>query len=141
MTLLEQAIAFRRLIVKAASTQTDKDALESVDLYDTWESKLPKEGQQQGEEVVIGERLRHAGKLWKTLQKHKVQADWEPGKVPAVFTEVSDDEWPEIPENIPAENPWMKGQKGTWKGAHKICQMDNCVWNPDQYPAAWEDAE
>lgn len=134
----EQALAFRRKIEKAASTQTDEDALESIDLYPKWEDKLPKSGQQRGEEVKAGERLQDRGKLWRVLQTHYAQADWRPETVPALFAEVSPDEWPEIPENIPAESPWMSGQKGTWKGQHYICVMDNCVWNPSQLPSAWE---
>lgn len=132
-----EALAFRRKIEKAASTQTDEDALESIDLYPKWEDRLPKPGQQQGEKVKAGERLQDRGKLWKALQTHYAQADWRPGSVLALFTEVSLDEWPEIPEVITAENPWMAGMKGTWKGQHYICNMDNCVWNPDQLPSAW----
>lgn len=59
------------------------------------------------------------------------------GAIPALWKEVSIDEWPEIPENIPSTAPWMKGDKGTWKGEHYICDMDNCVWNPDVLPSAW----
>ena len=134
----EQALAFRRKIEKAASTQTDEDALESIDLYPKWEDRLPKSGQQQGEKVEAGERLQDGGKLWKALRTHYAQADWRPGSVPALFAEVSLDEWPEIPEVITAENPWMAGMKGTWKGQHYICVLDNTVWNPDVYPAAWQ---
>ena len=133
-----EALAFRRKIEKAASTQTDEDALESIDLYPKWEDKLPKPGQLQGEKVEAGKRLQDRGKLWKVLQTHYVQADRRPGSVPALFAEVSVDEWPEIPEVITAENPWMAGMKGTWKGQHYICVLDNTVWNPDVYPAAWQ---
>lgn len=125
----EQALAFRRKIEKAASTQTDEDALESIDLYPKWAAGLP---------VIVGERYQYNGKLYKVLQAHTTQADWTPDVVPALFAEVSLDEWPEIPENIPSTAPWMAGDKGTWKGQHYICVMDNCVWNPDVAPQFWD---
>lgn len=109
----------------------DEKAVEVPALFSTWASKL-------GQEVVAGERLWYDGKLYKVLQPHTPQTDWTPDKTPALYAEVSIEEWPEIPENIPSTAPWMKGDKGTWKEQHYICQMDNCVWNPDQYPAAWK---
>ena len=127
---LEQAYAYRRKIEAAAALQDDEAALESIDLYPKWEAGIA---------VTAGERYRFNGKLYRVVQSHTTQADWTPDVVPALFTVVSLEEWPEIPEVITAESPWMKGDKGTWKGKHYICQMDNCVWNPDTYPAAWSE--
>lgn len=126
---LKEARAWRKKIETAASTQTDEVALESIDLYPPWK---------EGSSVGVGERYRYWGQLYKVVQAHTTQADWTPDKTPALFAKVSVEEWPEIPVNIPAENPFMKGDKGTWKGQHYICAIDNCVWNPDQYPAGWE---
>ena len=123
-----EAIAYRKSIEQAASMQSDEQALENISLYPVWIEGIP---------VVKDDRYRYGDKLYKCVQSHTTQSDWTPEKTPALWTEVSVDEWPEIPENIPAENPWMKGQKGTWKGEHYICQIDNCVWNPEQYAQAW----
>jgi hypothetical protein len=128
---LEQAYEWRRKIEAAAALQDDEAALESIDLFPKWEAGIT---------VTAGERYRWNGKLYRVGQPHTTQADWTPDVVPALFTVVSLEEWPEIPEVITAESPWMKGDKGTWKGKHYICQMDNCVWNPDTYPAAWSEA-
>lgn len=124
----EEAYRYRRSIEQAAALQSDEQALENIYLYPKWEA---------GIDVLRDERYRYGDTLYKCLQAHKTQDDWTPDVVPALWTKVSLEEWPEIPENIPAENPWMKGDKGTWKGEHYICQIDNCVWNPDAYPAAW----
>ena len=123
-----EAHEWRRKIEAAAETQTDEAALESIDLFPHWKA---------GISVAVGERYQYNGKLYRVVQAHTTQADWTPDVVPALFTEVSVEAWPEIPENITAENPFMKGDKGTWKGQHYICQIDYCVWNPDQYPPAW----
>lgn len=126
----EMMEAVKKMFATQTEELTDEDALAVAALFDTWYSKI-------GSEVAAGKRLWFNEKLYKVLQPHTVQADWTPDITPALYVEVSVIEWPEIPENIPAEAPWMSGDKGTWKEQHYICQMDNCVWNPDQYPAAW----
>ena len=128
----EEALAYRHTIENAAALQTDEAALENILLYPNWEPD---------KDATLGIRWRYNDVLYKCVQPHHTQADWTPDKTPALWVVVSLDEWPEIPENIPAENPWMKGDKGTWKGEHYICQMDYCVYNPDQYAPAWQKVE
>lgn len=123
--------AVKKMLSTNAEELTDEDALDVAALYPTWHSKI-------GQQVALGTRLWDDGKLWKVIQPHTVQEDWRPADAVSLFVEVSIEEWPEIPEAIPSTAPWMKGQKGTWKGQHYICNMDNCVWNPDQYPQAWD---
>lgn len=124
--------AMRKLLASATNDLTDEEALEVEECFPTWESLI-------GKTVEAGKRVWDDGHLWRVLQTHTEQTDWRPGDTPALFAVVSLEEWPEIPEYIPAESPWMKDQKGTWKGKRYICQMNNCVWNPDQYPAAWKE--
>lgn len=123
--------AVKKMFSTDVTTLTDEEALEVAALYPTWASKI-------GEAVSVGERLWYDGKLYKVIQAHTATELWTPDHNPALFTEISIEEWPEIPENIPSTAPWMRGDKGTWKGQHYICEQDNCTWNPDQYPAAWE---
>ena len=123
--------AVKTMLRDSVEELSDEEALEIAALYPTWASKI-------GEEVQVGERLWYNEKLYKVIQAHTVQTDWTPDITASLYVEVSIVEWPEIPENIPPTAPWMKGDKGTWKDQHYICQMDNCVWNPDEYPSAWE---
>lgn len=125
--------AVKKMLSTDADGLSDEEALEVAALYPTWHSKL-----ESGEMCKLHERLWYDGKLWKVLTEHRPQADWNPRDAVSLFVEVSIEEWPEIPEAIPSTAPWMAGQKGTWKGQHYICNMDNCVWNPDQYPQAWD---
>lgn len=125
----------RRQARAALSENTEK----KQDLWDLDNLELfPKWVEQIGKLVSKDERLSYKEKLYKVLQPHTVQADWTPDTAVSLFVEVSVDVWPEIPEYITAESAWMAGQKGTWKGEHYICKMDNCVWNPEQLPSAWE---
>lgn len=125
-----EAYAYRRMIESAAESQGDEQAVESIDLFPKWMPQI---------QIVKDKRYQYNGVLYKALQPHISQEDWTPDKVPALFVKVSLEEWPEIPEVITAESAWMKGQKGTWKGKHYISLIDYNVWNPDQYPAGWEE--
>lgn len=128
----EQVVeAVKKMFSTDTEELSDEEALDVAALYPTWHSKI-------GQQVTAGERLWDDGKLWKVIQPHTVQDDWRPDVAVSLYVEVSIEEWPEIPEAIPSTAPWMAGQKGTWKGQHYICNMDNCVWNPDQYPQAWD---
>ena len=134
----QEALNYRHSIEAAAALQSDEKALENIYLYPKWEDRLNKTNPQEyGEDILVGERLQDDDKLWKCITAHKALANWKPKDSSSLFVEVSNDEWPEIPEVITAENAWMSGQKGTWKSEHYICQMDNCVWNPDVLPSAW----
>lgn len=121
----------RLLAPKLFAEVPDKTALHMVAFFPKWEDFI-------GKQVDAGGRYQYDGKLYECVQSHTPQSDWHPKDTPALWKEVSIEEWPEIPEVIPSEAPWMKGDKGTWKGQHYICQMDNTVWNPDAYPAAWK---
>lgn len=127
----EKALAFRRKIERAAESQSDENALDSIELFQHWEDLI-------GTQVQSGKRVQDGGKLYECIQSHTPQVGWNPSLTPALWKEVSLDEWPEIPENIPSTAPWMAGDKGTWQGQHYICVMDNCVWNPDVAPQFWD---
>ena len=129
--IAEMITAVKRMLSSAVEDLTDEEALEIASLYPTWHSMI-------GKEVATGQRLWDDGKLWKVLQPHTVQENWRPEDSSSLYVEVTIEEWPEIPEYISAESAWMAGQKGTWKGEHYICNMDNCVWNPEQLPSAWD---
>lgn len=109
----------------------DESALEVISLFPAWADNIGKQAEKDW-------RTYYDEKLYKCLQPHIIQADWAPDKTPALWVEVSVEEWPEIPEHIPSTAPWNTGDKGTWKGQHYICKMDGCVWNPDEYGVAWE---
>lgn len=51
------------------------------------------------------------------------------------------EEWPEYVQPTGAHDAYNTGDKVTYKDKHYICQMDGCVWNPDTYPAGWQETE
>lgn len=53
------------------------------------------------------------------------------------------DEWPEYVQPTGAHDAYYNGDKVTWNGKHYICIAPDgaaCVWNPDAYPAYWQEA-
>lgn len=123
--------AVKKMLSQGAEQLSDEDALDVAALYPTWASKV-------GKEVEKGQRLWWNGKLWKTTQYiQELLSNWTPVAAVSLFTEVSVAEIREITDPIPAENPFMKDEKGLWKGEVYVSQVDNNVWTPDAYPAGW----
>lgn len=92
-----------------------------------------------------GDIVNDENRLFKSL--HDVTnagQNTKPSATPSMWVEISDpaEEWPLIPNPIPAVNPWMTGQKGkTGDGRKWISAIDNNIWQPTEYPAGWTSAE
>lgn len=48
------------------------------------------------------------------------------------------EEYPEYVQPTGAHDAYKIGDKITFQGDKYECQMDNCVWSPIEYPAAWK---
>lgn len=49
------------------------------------------------------------------------------------------DEYPEYQQPTGAHDAYKIGDKITYNDKKYVCKLDNCVWNPDEYPAGWEE--
>ena len=49
------------------------------------------------------------------------------------------EEYPEYVQPTGAHNAYKIGDKITFNEKKYICKLDNCVWSPSEYPAAWEE--
>lgn len=52
---------------------------------------------------------------------------------------IEEDEYPEYVAPSGAHDAYHVGDKITYNGKKYLCKMDGCVWNPDIYPAGWEE--
>ena len=69
-------------LAKAQAQELDDEQAAGVPaLFPAWADYI-------GQQVEVGKRLFYAGRLWKVLQAHTVQAEWTPDVVPALFTEI-----------------------------------------------------
>lgn len=127
----EHALTLRSMLVKASASLSDSDALEAVELFDRWAA---------GVAYAADVRVRYEDKLYRCVQAHTSQADWEPDKTPALWTEVA------LPGEIPvwrqptgAQDAYAKGDKVRYpdgEGAVYVSTVDANVWEPGVY--GWE---
>lgn len=120
-------LKLRALIEKAAASLSDADALDGVELFPTWEA---------GVDYAVQERIRYDGTLYRCEQAHTSQTGWEPPNVPALWTAVSLDEWPEWVQPTGAQDAYQTGDKVTHNETHWISTVDANVWEPGVY--GWE---
>ena len=85
--------------------------------------------------------LQYEGLLYRVLQEHTSQADWEPDKTPSLYKALSVNENGvlEWSRPISSVDAYMIGDECMFNGVHKRSTIDNNVWSPDEYPQGWED--
>lgn len=131
MITRERARQLRAMIVRAAASLADADALTAVELFPAWQADTL---------YRADERLRYGDKLYRVVQDHTSQADWTPDLTPALYTEVAE------PGTIPvwrqptgAQDAYMVGDKVRYPdedGDVWVSTTDNNVWEPGVY--GWE---
>jgi len=130
----EKAYQLRAMIEKAAVSLDDSDALEAVELFKSWYSGIA---------YLADERVRYEGKLYRCVQSHTSQADWEPDRTPALWTEVAKPgEIPVWKQPTGAQDAYMTGDKVHYPTADDpvyVSTVDNNVWEPTVY--GWEVVE
>jgi chitodextrinase len=124
--MISRALArkLRAYIEKAAVSLTDEDALEAIELYPAWKT---------GTAYEADERIRHDGILYRCVQAHTSQTGWEPPVVPALWTVVSLDEWPEWVQPVGSSDAYNKGDKVSHNDKHWVSDVDANVWEPSIY--------
>lgn len=131
----EKALKLRSMIEKASESLNDDDALEVVELFKVWYS---------GISYVTDERVRYGDKLYRCVQAHTSQADWEPDRTPALWTEVAKPgEIPVWKQPTGAQDAYAKGDKVWYPEKDTtvyVSLVDANVWQPTT-PGLWEVVE
>lgn len=81
----EVVAKIKQLMQEQVVQQSDEEALENIELFPTWQSKI-------GVQVNQGERLYFDDKLFKVLQTHTPQEDWRPDTTASLYVQVVADE-------------------------------------------------
>ena len=118
--------AVKKMLRSSASELTDEEALEVAALYPSWASMI-------GREVKVGERYWYNEKLYKVIQAHTVQEEWTPDTVPALFTEVSIEEFPAWRQPVGSEDAYHLGDRVSHNDKHWESNVDGNVWEPGVY--------
>ena len=126
MTLVELAHKLRPYIEMAAISLSDKDALEASNLFPNWEINFI---------YAKDDRVRYEGILYKCLQAHTSQENWNPAASPSLWTKVLIPDVNIIPEweQPDSTNAYMIGDKVTFEGNIYESTIDNNVWAPNVY--------
>ncbi len=129
----EHALKLRQMIVKAAVSLPDEDALEAVELFPAW---MPDTA------YAAAVRVRYGDKLFRCEQAHTSQAEWTPDVTPALWTEVA------LPGEIPVwkqptgvQDAYNRGDRVRYPdedGAIYESLIDANVYSPEAYPQGWE---
>lgn len=138
---VEEEVALLRSVVRdllLEKDMTEEEKLEYVYMYEDWillDERV---------KIEAGTYLRYKDELYKVLISHPKQADYRPDVAVSLFTKVVPDgivpEW-KTPDS---SNPFMKGDKATYKGVVWVSKIDNNVTVPDgdmPYNRYWEPVE
>lgn len=118
---------YRKRIEQAAESLPDADAVTTPEMFPRWKS---------GKQYESGERVCYEDVLYRCVQAHSSQDDWTPDKTPALWTQVSIEEWPEWVQPTGAQDAYMMGDKVSHNDQHWVSTVDNNTWEPGVY--GWE---
>ena len=71
--------------------------------------------------------------LYKCIQAHTSQADWDPENAVSLWTHTSVEEWPEWIQPTGAQDAYNKGDKVIYNGTKYVSDVDANVWAPGVY--------
>lgn len=118
-----------------AVNNTDEQALEVKDLYETWENKP------NGYAFTVNERVlfEENNELYKVLQAHNKQETWKPNVSPSLFVRIAKEEIPEWVQPQGATDAYMLGDKVKHEGFIWESLVNNNVWMPsNNVPTLWK---
>lgn len=130
MITKERARELRALIEQATVSLNDEDALSGIELFPMWKAATS---------YALDTRVQYNDVLYKCVQAHISQSDWTPDVTPALWTQVSLDEWPEWRQPTGTQDAYAKGDKVTHNDIHWTSDVDANVWEPGVY--GWTQAE
>lgn len=117
----------KQLAQAQVAQQTDEEALDNIELFPTWQSKI-------GVQVSQGERLYYDDKLYKVLQTHTPQEDWRPDTTASLYVQViAESDAGTIDNPIPFEvnMELVEGKYYTEDGVKYLCvrALAQSVWH------------
>lgn len=127
--ILERARIIREKMEETAAAWDDETALDFTEFFPAWKS---------GNAYAVGDRVRDENTLYKCVQAHTAQSDWNPAITPALWAVVSIEEWPEWVQPLGAADAYAMGDKVTHNGKHWVSDLDANVFEPGVY--GWTEA-
>lgn len=92
-----------------------------------------------GVSYEIDDKVVHDGKLYKVIQSHTSQNDWNPLVAVSLFVEIAPPGViPEWTQPAGAHDAYNTGDEVMFEGTHYRSLIDANVWSPTAYPQGWE---
>lgn len=130
-TVLENARAIRKILLKNINTFSDQDISEAPDMLPTLA--------ENGELVYAGTRIN-----WKGVAKKATVDLWDtaennPENAPALWEDLPYKNGIRIiPETLTTTTAFAKDEQGYWGEDLYVSLIDANVWTPEVYPAGWQ---
>ena len=104
----------------------DVTASEHADLFEPWVASKA---------YAVGDIVSYNGLLYRCVQAHRSQADWEPENTPALWTKIGDptEEYPAWSQPLGAHDAYPLGAKVSHNGKKWTSDVANNVWEPGVY--------
>ena len=120
------AYQLRDILHKASMSLDDEDALKATELFAIWD---------EAGAYNVDDRVRYQEDLYRCLQAHTAQANWNPVDAPSLWAKVliPDPEVIPVWEQPSSTNPYMAGDKVHYpdeNGPVYVSLIDNNVWEP-----------
>lgn len=130
--IIERALALRETIEELAVNLDDTQALDNVELFPNWTG--------DAHPYAVGDRVKYHDVLYKCIQAHTSQSDWNPEDAHSLFAVVLIPDPEVIPDWVQPDstNPYMTGDKVRYNGLVYESLIDGNVWSPDSYPQGWK---
>ena len=127
-----KARRMRAFLEALANFLADNEALEAVELFQPWRS----DGSYQR-----GLRVQHQGVLYRCLQDHQAQLEWNPVDAPSLWARVLIDDPNSAPAWIQPDstNPYAKGDRVMHRGRVWVSLVADNVWEPGVF--GWEEVK
>ena len=117
----------KNLLREKVAEQTDEEALENIELFPTWQSRI-------GVQVEQGERLYYDDKLYKVQQTHTPQEDWRPDATASLYVQIvieSEQGTIDNPIAYEVNMELVEGKYYTEAGVKYLCvrELAQSVWH------------
>ena len=125
------AKALRKKIESLANTMPDEEAVDTPELFPMWNPSA---------HYIDGDRVCYEGKLYKVIQGHNAQADWNPKEAVALFAEIlPGQEGPDIGEwkQPDSTNTYALGARVYHNGKLWESLYPNNSWEPGVF--GWQE--
>ena len=137
MGRLQAAEQLRKALQMFAQTLTAEEALEIATVYPPY---TVGKAYAVGEFFTYGKNAVGDPQLYKVVQAHTSQSDWQPDKTTSLYEPIGLNEagYPVWSKPSGAHDAYGVGDIVDYNGTLYKSLIDGNVYSPDEYPAGWE---